>query len=120
VLQNARVLAVDQVADERVDKPSVAKAVTLEVDTLGAQKLSLAASVGSLSLMLRKAGETAADKARKITLSDLGAPEEPQDEDTSVTSVLVRRGTAKQQYNVPVEAAELAAANAPKRKAAQY
>jgi pilus assembly protein CpaB len=43
VLQSARVLAVDQSADERADKPTVPKAVTLEVDTVGAQKLSLAA-----------------------------------------------------------------------------
>ena len=32
VLQNVRVLAVDQVADERAEKPSIAKAVTLEVE----------------------------------------------------------------------------------------
>jgi len=32
VIQDARVLAVDQIADERVDKPSVVKAVTLELD----------------------------------------------------------------------------------------
>ncbi len=32
VLQNARVLAIDQVADERTDKPSVVKAVTIEVN----------------------------------------------------------------------------------------
>ena len=32
VLQNVRVLAIDQLADERADKPSVVKAVTLEVD----------------------------------------------------------------------------------------
>ena len=55
VQQNARVLAVDQAADERADKPTVVKAVTLEVDLIGAQKLSLAATVGNLSLMLRKA-----------------------------------------------------------------
>src|SRR5215471_16021356 len=61
VLQNVRVLAVDQVADERTDKPSVAKAVTLE----------LAATVGTLSLALRKAGEAAAAATRRITLSDL-------------------------------------------------
>ena len=57
VLQNVRVLAVDQVADERADKPSLAKAVTLEVEAIGAQKLALAATVGTLSLALRKAGE---------------------------------------------------------------
>ena len=39
--RTSRVLAIDQIADERTDKPSVAKAVTLEVDAVGAQKLSL-------------------------------------------------------------------------------
>ncbi len=73
VLQNARVLAIDQIADERAAKPSVAKSVTLEVDTVEAQKVWLAASVGTLSLMLRKAGETAEVKTRKITLNDLGS-----------------------------------------------
>src|SRR5437763_7400729 len=34
VLQNARVLATDQSADERSSKPQVAKSVTLEVTTL--------------------------------------------------------------------------------------
>src|SRR5260370_22229 len=45
VLQNTRVLAIDQLADERTDKPSVVKAVTLEVDMTGAQKLMLATRV---------------------------------------------------------------------------
>ncbi len=61
ILQSARVLAIDQMADERSDKPSVAKAVTLEVDTVGAQKISLAASIGTMSLILRKAGEASAE-----------------------------------------------------------
>ena len=59
VLQNARVLAVDQIADERAAKATVAKSVTLEVSTVEAQKVWLASSVGNLSLLLRKAGETA-------------------------------------------------------------
>ena len=42
VLQNTRVLAVDQLADERAAKPSVAKSVTLEVNTVEAQKVWLA------------------------------------------------------------------------------
>ena len=71
VLQNARVLAIDQVADDRTDKPSVAKAVTLEVDIIGAQRLSLASQVGSLSLALRKAGETDPMNTRLVTLADL-------------------------------------------------
>jgi pilus assembly protein CpaB len=35
VLQNVRGLAIDQIADERIDKPAVVKAVTLEVDVIG-------------------------------------------------------------------------------------
>ncbi len=62
VLQNTRVLAVDQSADERSFKAAVAKSVTLEVDTVEAQKVWLASSVGSLSLLLRKAGESAGVK----------------------------------------------------------
>ncbi len=44
VIQNAKVLAVDQLADDAADRPTVARAVTLEVDTVAAQKIALAAS----------------------------------------------------------------------------
>ena len=67
ILQSVRVLAIDQSADERTDKPAVAKAVTLEVDTVGAQKVSLAASIGTMSLILRKAGEANAEFTRRIS-----------------------------------------------------
>src|SRR5690606_10778317 len=36
VLQNVKVLGIDQLADARAEKPTVAKAVTLEVDTVSA------------------------------------------------------------------------------------
>jgi pilus assembly protein CpaB len=113
VLQNVRVLAIDQLADERLDKPSVVKAVTLEVDVVGAQKLSLAASIGSLSLMLRKAGEANNQYTRKITLSDLGAPSTPTATPTGpvgVTTVGVRRASTREEYSVPVEGTDLRAA----------
>ena len=111
VLQNARVLAVDQLADERAEKPTVAKSVTLEVDVIGAQKLSLSASVGTLSLMLRKAGEANNEYARRITLSDLGAPSTPVARErkgtVGMTTVAVRRASTRQEYSVPVEGANL-------------
>jgi len=112
VLQNVRVLAIDQIADERLDKPSVVKAVTLEVDVVGAQKLSLAASIGSLSLMLRKAGEANNQYTRKITLSDLGAPSTPTAAPTGpvgVTTVGVRRASTREEYSVPIEGSDLRA-----------
>ncbi|MCK9918476.1 Flp pilus assembly protein CpaB [Microbacteriaceae bacterium K1510] len=101
VLQNTRVLAIDQVADERAAKATVAKSVTLEVTTLNAQKLWLASSVGSLSLLLRKAGETTEMKTTKVTLKDLGngGARGP------TATVSVTRAGAKQQYTVPTEEA---------------
>jgi pilus assembly protein CpaB len=115
VLQNVRVLAVDQIADERTEKPTVVKAVTLEVDEIGAQKLTLAASVGSLSLMLRKAGEATNQYTRRITLNDLGTPSTPAPQEAKVQTgritVSVRRAAATQEYSVPVEMTNLQAAN---------
>jgi pilus assembly protein CpaB len=102
VLQNTRVLAIDQTADERNDKPSVVKAVTLEVDTAAAQKLALAASVGTLSLMLRKAGEVIAESTRRISLGDLeNGPAVTQD--TRFATIGVRRATKREDYSVPAE-----------------
>ena len=118
VLQNVRVLAIDQSADERLDKPAVVKAVTLEVDVVGAQKLSLAASVGSLSLMLRKAGETTADKPRRITLDDLGQRGRRRRTTTRQidVTVVVRRASTREEYSVPIEGADKVAANSGKSR----
>ena len=102
VLQNARVLAVDQSADVSSDKATVAKAVTLEVSTEQAQRVWLAASVGNLSLLLRKAGETSAATTKRITLSDLDG----QSAATDTKRVVVTRGLTKQEYSVPVEGTE--------------
>jgi pilus assembly protein CpaB len=99
VLQNARVLAVDQSADASADKAAVAKSVTLEVSTEQAQRVWLASSVGNLSLLLRKAGETSASSTKRITLSDLDG----QAAATDTRRVVVTRGLAKQEYSVPVE-----------------
>jgi pilus assembly protein CpaB len=101
VLQNVRVLAVDQVADERTDKPSVAKAVTLEVEVMSAQKLALAATVGTLALALRKAGEATAASTRRITLSDL--PKAAAVTDDRFQNISVVRGGQKFEYSVPIE-----------------
>lgn len=110
-LQNVRVLAVDQTADERTERPVLAKAVTLEVDTAGAQKVALAASVGTISLMLRKAGEANSDFARRISLNDLTAPSAPVAKDKGgnahLTTVSVTRAATRQEYSVPIEGKEM-------------
>ncbi|HVG52611.1 MAG TPA: Flp pilus assembly protein CpaB [Xanthobacteraceae bacterium] len=104
VLQNARVLAIDQIADERTDKPSVVKAVTLEVDITGAQRLSLASQVGNLSLALRKAGESDAMSTRLVTLADLINTKQADASDVGThATVSVIRASTKTVYSVPRE-----------------
>jgi pilus assembly protein CpaB len=107
VLQDVRVLAIDQVADERIANAAVAKSVTLEVDTVGAQKLGLASSIGALSLMLRKAGETASEKSMRVTIQDLFQELIPDRGRGKSVTITVNRGSGKalvkEGYNVPVE-----------------
>lgn len=101
ILQDARVLAIDQRAGQRTVKAEVPKSVTLEVDTVNAQKLWLAASVGKLSLLLRKAGETSEAPTHRITLQDLSGG--LFGNDGATTTVVVMRPTSQQKYTVPVE-----------------
>ncbi len=102
VIQDTRVLAIDQLADQRAEKPSVVKAVTLEVNATDGQKLTLASVVGTLSLLLRRAGEVAEPATRRVTLTDLGSPSAPASVSRFVT-VQVRRGTKLEDYSVPAE-----------------
>ena len=73
LLQNAKVLAVDQIATEGQDKPTVARAVTLELTQQHAQKVVLAQGIGRLSLVLRQANETEDRPSMRVTASDLGS-----------------------------------------------
>ena len=75
LLQGVKVLAIDQIADDRKDKPSVVRTVTFEVSTEEAQKLALGANVGTLSLALRNIASPQVEDARRITIEDLGVPD---------------------------------------------
>jgi pilus assembly protein CpaB len=101
VIQNVPVLAIDQMADERAEKPSVVKAVTLEVDETGGQKLALASLMGTLSLMLRKAGEMDEGTTRRVTFADLGQTTASADE--RFVTIGVTRAFKRQDYSVPTE-----------------
>jgi pilus assembly protein CpaB len=103
VLKNAKVLAIDQLADERTDKPSVAKAVTLEVDIAGAQKLALAGQIGTLALTLRKAGDSEPTASRPITITDLFTSKnsDDRDENGKFATVSITRAANRTIYSVP-------------------
>lgn len=57
ILKNVKILAVDQESSREEDKAKIARTVTLAVDTKGAEKLSLAAQMGDLTLTLRGIGD---------------------------------------------------------------
>ncbi|MBJ3763658.1 Flp pilus assembly protein CpaB [Maribius pontilimi] len=71
LLQGVKVLAIDQIADDRKDQPSVVRTVTFEVNTEEAQKLVLAGNVGQLSLTLRNLASTEVEANERITIDDL-------------------------------------------------
>lgn len=113
VLENARVLGVDQLADQRVDKPSVVKAVTLEVDEVDGQKLALASRVGSMSLLLRKAGDRREGDGRELTQLDLTQYVTPTANLKFRTLIVTRPsavGTQRDEYSVPMDVSDSQAA----------
>lgn len=71
LLQGVNVLAIDQLADERADKPSVVRTVTFEVSTEEAQKLILGSEIGSLSLALRNIGSSDVERPERMSVKDL-------------------------------------------------
>ena len=101
-----RVLAIDQLADDRTEKPSVAKAVTLELSTQDTQRVTLAAALGSLSLALRPAGSMVVARAKQITAGTLDAAANVAATEADNTSrsglVGVTRAVVRSQYVVPV------------------
>jgi len=119
IAENVRVLGVDQSDDDEADKPAVAKAVTVEVTPDQAQAISLAQSVGSVSLALRQAADQGLLLKKVTTVGDLGffgvrrpAPEravvrrapaqrQPRYEPPSGHEVRVTRGTETAAYTIP-------------------
>jgi len=72
LLQNIRVIAMDQNAHNANGQPAVARTATLEVNPLEAQKLALGQQLGQLSLVLRKPGvEQDNPLVETVSLEDL-------------------------------------------------
>jgi len=66
LLQNVKVLGIDQDLNEQTNTPSIVKTVTLEVTNTDAQKLHLAQDAGKLSLTLRRAGDTIIERNQTV------------------------------------------------------
>ena len=92
ILQNIRVIGVDQTAEEQTDKPEVAQTVTVEVTPEDGQKLALAQKAGTLSLTLRTLDNVVDEPLQMIDLRDLLQKELPVEEVKKKKTVVVRRG----------------------------
>ena len=71
LLQNVRIIAIDQRSKNADGTPKLAHTATLEVNPLDAQKLALAQEVGTLSLVLRKPGEQNNPVVETVSMNDL-------------------------------------------------
>ncbi|MEX0282471.1 MAG: Flp pilus assembly protein CpaB [Arenibacterium sp.] len=93
ILQNIRVIGVDQQSDEQIDTPEVARTVTVEVTPEQGQRLALAQKAGTLSLTLRTLEAANDEPLESIRLSDLMRDVSPVPETKqTVRTVKVRRG----------------------------
>ncbi|WP_292023006.1 Flp pilus assembly protein CpaB [Maritimibacter sp. UBA3975] len=104
ILQDTRVLAVDQDTEARGAR--MARTITVEVAPRDSQRLVLAQEAGQLSLILRHEGpEERTDAPDQITMRDVWGDPEPEPEPEVVvqaptidpTTVRVRRGVASEE-----------------------
>ena len=65
VLENVKILAIDQTARKEDDAAKVGRTVTIEVTQQGAEKVALATQMGDLSLSLRSLGDMTISSNRK-------------------------------------------------------
>ena len=71
VLQDIVVRGTDQLADQDLDKPNVARTVTVEVTPEDAQRVALAQQAGTLSLTLRNLQNTTKPDLRALSVDEL-------------------------------------------------
>ena len=98
ILQNAKVLGIDQQSSETETEPKVVNAVTIMVTPYDGQRIVLAAKTGDLNLMLRNEFDASIVESDLVTYKDLLT------EDTTPTQVKVvrrvRRAPPKPQVEV--------------------
>jgi pilus assembly protein CpaB len=71
VLQNVKILGMDLNIDPTSTTSSVAHTATLEVSVEDAQKLSIAAQIGTMSLALRRVGQAEITPVRTVEVGDV-------------------------------------------------
>jgi len=93
ILQNIRVIGVDQQSEELNDQPEVARTITVEVTPEQGQRLALAQKAGTLNLTLRTLDGVEDKPMEMVRLRDLLQEEGPAEKVDVQPTVRVRRGT---------------------------
>jgi len=103
LLQNVKVLGIDQDLNDMSAIPNVVKTVTLEVSNVDAQKLHLAQDAGKLSLTLRRAGDVTIDDNLTVhQKSILKTPQKYQPVARVTARVAVKKESDNRHANVTV------------------
>lgn len=97
ILQNAKVLGIDQQASETETEPKVVNSVTIMVTPYDGQRIVLAAKTGDLNLMLRNEFDASIVESDLVTYKDLLT------EDTTPTKVKVVRRVRREPPKPQVE-----------------
>ncbi len=106
IAENIRILGVDQSDDQEQNKPVVAKAITVEVTPEQAQQITLAQTMGTVSLALRHVDDTAPVTRLATTAVSFGffqAPRPPSEHGRAVRKgpeIRVTRGTDTTAYQL--------------------
>ncbi len=101
ILQNIRVIGVDQKAEESLDNPNVARTITVEVSPDQGQKLALAQQAGTLSLTLRTLDSVVDEPLDMVELRDLLQEKSPvEDDQPKKPQIVVRRGVETEAVDI--------------------
>lgn len=100
IMQNIRVIGVDQLANEQENAPVVARTVTVEVTPEDSQKLALAQSAGTLSLTLRTLDNVLDQPLDSIRLSDILQEKSPVEETDASSRVKIRRANVVEEVEI--------------------
>ena len=92
ILQNIRVIGVDQDANQNNENPGVARTITVEVTADQGQRLALAQKAGTLSLTLRSLDDETSTDLETTRLSDLIYQSQPSEVEAPSPVIRVRRG----------------------------
>jgi len=127
VLQNVKVLGMDLNVDPTSTQSVVAHTATLEVSVQDAQKLAVAAQIGTMSLALRRVGQADITPVRTVEVSDVrstaprapgprfpddlrliagrraAAPARPGERAGATRSIVVVHGDTSTEVQVPAE-----------------